>query len=339
MNTHEDTLAIDRIPANRRLVEELYARGFLAPAGRRAALEFINPHDQWKLWIARLLLVAGSALVLSGVVYFFAYNWNLIPPAVKFAAIQLGVVAAVAAACRYGLTRMGGQVLMVGASVFVGVFLAVFGQVYQTGADAYQLFLTWSVLILGWSVISNFAPQWTLWLAVTNAALVLWWGQAVQPTFEEHVLIYGYLALLNGTALGLRELGALRGDDWLAARWTRVLLTVVTLGLLLVPVLKMITSRGGIETSILLVGILGLVGHVAFYVVFRHYLRDMWALALTILSACLIVETAMYRLVFEAFADFLELALFILGWVTLAIFTGAIVYLRFITGRFRTEHG
>ena len=153
--------------------------------------------------------------MLSGVVYFFAYNWNLIPPAAKFASIQIAVIAAVAAACFCGLTRVSGKTLMIAASVFAGVFLAVFGQVYQTGADAYQLFLTWSLLILGWSVISNFAPQWTLWLAVTNVALVLWWEQAALPTYEMDFLIFGYLALFNGAALALREWGTLRGVDWI----------------------------------------------------------------------------------------------------------------------------
>ena len=339
MNTHEDTLAIDRIPANRRLVEELYARGYLTPVGRRAALEFLNPHDRWKLWIARLLLAIGSALVLSGAVYFFAYNWNLIPPAVKFTFLQVGVIAAVAAACRYGLTRMGGQVLMVGASVFVGVFLAVFGQIYQTGADAYQLFLTWSLLILGFSVISNFAPQWTLWLAVTNVALVLWWRQAALPTYEMNSLIFVYLALLNGAALGLREWGALRGVDWAAPRWTRVLLTLVMLGVLLIPVLSMIWTSGDASTPIMLAGIIGLMGHVALYAVYRHFLRDMWALAATVLSGCLILEAVVNRVLGEIFDNFGAAGWLILGLATLVIFSTAIVYLRSVTNRFRVMHG
>ena len=335
---HDDTLAIDRLSANRRLVEELYARGFLTANGRRAALEFLHPHTQWALWISRLLLVVGSALVLSGVVYFFAYNWILVPSAVKLGSVQLGVIAAVAAACYYGLKAMGGQVLLLGASVIVGVFLAVFGQIYQTGADAYQLFLTWSVLILGFSAISNFAPQWTLWLAVTNTALVLWWQQAALPTYEMNFLIFAYLALLNGAALGLREWCALRGVDWVAARWTRVLLTLVTLGVLLIPVLWLITSSDGVRNSVLLTGIIGLIGHLAFYAVYRHVLRDMWALAATVLSGCLILEAAAYRAVLEAFSEFAELALFSLGWATLIIFSGAIVYLRSIMSRLRVSY-
>ena len=338
MTRQNDTLAIDRIPANRRLVEELYSRGFLTENGRRAALDYLLPHSQWALWTSRLLLVFGSALILSGIVYFFAYNWALVPAAVKLGSVQLGVVAAVAAACYCGLKKTGGQILLLAASVFVGVFLAVFGQIYQTGADAYQLFLTWSLVILGWSVISNFAALWTLWLAVTNTAVVLWWQQAALPTYEMAFLIFGYLALLNGTALGLREWGAVRGYGWIGVRWTRVLFALVTLGVLLIPVLRLVTSSDGVSNSLLLTGIGGLIGHCAIYAIYRYWLRDIWVLAATVLSACLILEAAAYRVVLDAFAELASLALFSLGWATLIIFSGAVVYLRSIVRRIRVPH-
>ena len=328
MNERSGTTAIDQIPANRRVVEELHAHGYLTASARQAALEFLNPHIQWGLWISRLLLVVGSALVLSGVVYFFAYNWSQIPPAVKLAGIQIGVIALVLSACRCGLTQMTGQVLMVAASVLVGVFLAVFGQIYQTGADAYQLFLTWSLLILGWCMISNFAAQWTLWLAVTNVALVLWWVQAGLPTNDTFVLIFVYLALLNGAMLALREFGAQRGHDWVAARWTRVLPTLITLGVLLIAVLWMIESRGDASSSVMLAGIIGLLGHVTLYAVYRHGLRDIWALAATVLSGCLLLIATVNRVVDEVLGDFTAAGWMILGLATLAIFSAAIVYLR-----------
>ena len=328
MNEHRGAVGIDQIPANRQVVEALHAHGYLSASARQAALEFLHPHVQWRLWISWLLLVSGSALVLSGVVYFFAYNWNQIPAGAKLAAIQIGVIASVAAAARYGLTQTGGQVLMVGASVLVGVFLAVFGQIYQTGADAYQLFLTWSLLILGWCVISNFAAQWTLWVAVTNVALVLWWRQAALPTAEAVVLIFVYLALLNGAVLALREWGVRRGYDWVAARWTRVLLTLVTLGVLLIPVLWLIESGGDASSSVLLTGIIGLIGHVILYAVYRHVLRDMRVIAATVLSGCLILEATVNRVLGEVFGDFAAASWMILGLATLIIFGAAIVYLR-----------
>lgn len=328
---------IDQVPANRQLVEELHAHGYLTATARQAALEFLKPHDQWDLWIPRLLLVVGSALVISGVVYFFAYNWSQIPPIAKFASIQVGIVVAVGAACRYGLTRTNGQVLMVGASVLVGVFLAVFGQIYQTGADAYELFTAWSVLILGWCVISNFAAQWALWLAVTNLALGLWWWQAVLPTEETEMLIYTYLALLNGAALTVREWAAMRGVDWLAPRWTRVSLALVTLWALLVPAATMVLASDT-TTSMLVTGITGLIGHVVLFTVCRWVLRDAWAVSATVLSGCLFLDAVAYRILANVSGDDSAATWLILGLATLAIFGAALVYLRSIVQELRTAH-
>ena len=327
-------MTINQVPANRQLVEELYAHGYLTAAARQAALEFLKPHDQWDLWIPRLLLVVGGALVISGVVYFFAYNWSQIPPIAKFASIQVGIVVAVGAACRYGFTRTNGQVLMVGASVLVGVFLAVFGQIYQTGADAYELFTAWSLLILGWCVISNFAPQWALWLVVTNLALYLWWRQAALPTEEMEMLIYAYLALLNGAALALREGGAMRGVDWLAARWTRVLLTLAMLWAFLVPAATLVVASDT-TTSILVTGCIGLVGHVALYTVYRHMLPDAWAVSATVLSGCLILYAAASRILGDVLGDNTAAFWSTLGLVTLVIFTAATVYLRAVATKLK----
>ena len=40
-------MGIEQVPANRRLVEELHAYGYLTATAREAALEFLKPRDQW----------------------------------------------------------------------------------------------------------------------------------------------------------------------------------------------------------------------------------------------------------------------------------------------------
>ena len=174
-----------------------------------------------------------------------------------------------------------------------------------------------------------------MWLAVTNVALLLWWGQAALPTNDMNFLIFGYLALFNGAVLGLREWGAQRGVEWAAQRWTRVLLT---LGVLLIPVLWLIGSSGGVRTSILVTGIIGLHGHVAHYAVYRHVLPDMRALAATVLSGCLILDAAAYRVLGDAFGDYDAAAWLSRGLATLLIFAAAIIYLRSITKKVQVAH-
>lgn len=96
------------------------------------------------------MLFLGLALTLSGVVCFFVWNWDALPGLAKLAIVQAGIVGCCVVACQKKIATLPGKAAITGAAVLVGVFLAVFGQVYQTGADAYQLFVGWALLILPW---------------------------------------------------------------------------------------------------------------------------------------------------------------------------------------------
>jgi uncharacterized membrane protein len=61
---------------------------------------------------------------------------------------KLGIVACCGVVLRKGLESAIGKAAQIGASVLVGVFLAIFGQVYQTGADSWLLFAARAGLIL-----------------------------------------------------------------------------------------------------------------------------------------------------------------------------------------------
>lgn len=337
-DTEKHSYTLKQIPANRKLVEELYVHGKITREAREYALNFLYPHNQWGLWISRLLLITGVALILSGIVYFFAFNWAKITPIMKLSSLEFGMIACVIGACCYSLQRIGGQVLLFCGSVLVGVFMAVFGQIYQTGADAYQLFMMWSLLTLGWTLISNFAVQWVFWLFVTNTFLVLWWQQAALPTQEIEFMIFTYLAVLNGAALALREYLAMeKSYAWLKARWTRTLLTVATLLIMLIPILVWITKPDKATESIILSAVIGLIGHGAAYFFYRYKLPDIWSLAATVLSGCMMVETAIFKMLLQAFHT--ESAIFLLmGLTTIGVFTCAITYLRKIAKEMEARH-
>ncbi len=74
---------------------------------------------------------------------------------------------------RFQLIR---QLLLLIASVITGSLLALFGQVYQTGADTWQLFFGWAVLIVPWVIIARFPALWLLWLELINTGLILYFG-------------------------------------------------------------------------------------------------------------------------------------------------------------------
>ncbi len=340
MDTEKHSYTLKQIPANRRLIEELYSHGKITREAREYALNLLYPHKQWGLWISRLLLVIGAALVLSGIIYFFAFNWAKISSAVKLSSIQFGIIGCLTGAYFYSLQRLSGQVLLLCASVLVGVFMAVFGQIYQTGADAYQLFMVWSLLTLGWTLISNFAAQWIFWLLITNIFLGLWWQQAALPTKEMEGMIFTYMAILNGAALALREYLALRREyEWLDARWTRAILTIVTLLIMLVPIVVWIVEPSMATKSIILSGLVGLIGHGAAYFLYRYKLPDMWSLAATVLSGCIIFELFVFeRLLREYFGRNDAEMYLIMGFLTLGVFSTAIIYLRNVSKKLEADH-
>ncbi|ULT43759.1 DUF2157 domain-containing protein [Niabella defluvii] len=72
------------------------------------------------------------------------------------------------------------SIILTGAAALVGVLFAVFGQVYQTGANAYDFFLAWVIFISLWVWVSNFAALWLLYLLLVNTTIVLYAEQVAQ---------------------------------------------------------------------------------------------------------------------------------------------------------------
>ena len=157
MDVEAKSSELEAIPANRKLVEQLYAQAQISKAARDYALGYLYPSRLWGLWASRLLLALGVSLVLAGIIYFFAFNWARIDQLAKLMAIQAGIVGClIGAYCYcYSPSSLYGRTLLLSASVLIGVFLAVFGQIYQTGADSYKLFAAWSLLIFGWTLLSS----------------------------------------------------------------------------------------------------------------------------------------------------------------------------------------
>ena len=94
----------------------------------------------WRLWLDRGLLVLGVALIVAGIGYFFAHNWQHLTDDDKLGSAPGRSWRRLPVRSGLGRDRFIGKLLLLAASLLVGVFLAVFGQVYQTGADTYSLF-------------------------------------------------------------------------------------------------------------------------------------------------------------------------------------------------------
>lgn len=133
--------------------------------------------SQWRRFLNLLLPALGVSFMVSGIIFFFAYNWADLNKFVKLGVIEallVGAVALVLFARWNGSTK---QIILTGASFLVGALFAVYGQIYQTGADAYDFFLGWTVFVTLWTIASGYPPLWLVWLGLVNITIYLYGEQ------------------------------------------------------------------------------------------------------------------------------------------------------------------
>ncbi|MEO7213490.1 DUF2157 domain-containing protein [Mucilaginibacter sp.] len=116
----------------------------------------------WAKFIDVALLSLGVAFAVAGIIFFFAYNWHTLHKFAKLGIAQLLLLAAVLVVLFVKLPGLIKNIVLTGASVLVGLLFSVFGQIYQTGAEAYDFFLGWTVFILIWAIVAEFAPLWLI---------------------------------------------------------------------------------------------------------------------------------------------------------------------------------
>jgi uncharacterized membrane protein len=209
-------------------LQVLAQAGVLPPPALERALHLAVASPErpaWRRFLSAVLLGFGALLVLSGVIYFFAYNWAGLHRFAKLGLLLAAISLSALAAWSLG-ERLAGQFSLLFAAVLVGPLLAVYGQVYQTGADPYELFLGWAALILPWVALARFSPLWLLLLLLVDTSLILFWDQV----FDGKPTTLGVtLALVNGAAWAAHEYFSWRGVPWLRGRWLPRILAVMTL--------------------------------------------------------------------------------------------------------------
>jgi uncharacterized membrane protein len=295
-------------------LRHLLKAGLLDRAGFERALELagIAPDGHaWRRFLDWLLAGLGAALLLSGMVFFFAYNWADMHRFSKFALLEVTLLIGVALAWRLGPDSQAGRSALFGAAVLPGVLLAVYGQVYQTGADPYGLFLTWCLLVTPWVLIGRLAALWLLWLALANLSLILWWtgvhrppqwlefAQMIMPlfgmgfVFTDADLAFIVVAI-NAAALLLYEMLASR-VAWLSGRWMPRVIMLAILATLIVPVLRAILQDSIFDDSpetrsIRLAPLLWMGLSAAGVWAYLNWRRDLFMLAALALEAIIIAS-------------------------------------------------
>ncbi|MBI4777849.1 DUF2157 domain-containing protein [Candidatus Desantisbacteria bacterium] len=309
-----------------RIINKFSQDGLLNDDAFIAASRILRPISNWFSWARQMLFIFGNTLVLAGIIFFFAYNWSKMGRFFKFGLIESGIIVCIIGSYLQGRTQLTGKVLLLCASVMVGVLLAVYGQIYQTGADTFELFIGWAILIFGWVVISEFDALWLLWLIILNTGVILYWAQVGSPAYS---ISYEYLclavAVINGLALALCEAAMLRGVKWLRERWLCNILLATFLVALLIPTINQIVDSESAKVVTVFIACTWIIAIVGGYICYRYKLRDMVSLSLIIWNVCIVILTMVARALFDSsnFNDsgpYLFFSLIILGLVSGAAF-------------------
>uniref|UniRef100_UPI001180D9A7 DUF2157 domain-containing protein n=1 Tax=Pelomonas sp. KK5 TaxID=1855730 RepID=UPI001180D9A7 len=235
--------------------------------------------------LPRGLAVLGAALLGLGLVMWVAANWDDFGRAGRFALLQGAVLVTGLAAGRRAWGPAPGLLALVG----IGALFAYFGQTYQTGADAWQLFALWALLALPLALVLRSDVLWAPW-AVVAAAAISFWVQAhtghrwrIEPgDLAVQLLGFALLALLW---LGLGPLARRRTGAGAWAMRTALLLSVLSvLGVALGGLFaRHVGPQYGAGLVLLALIAAVLVGLAAFFDLFS---LSVVALALDVLLVC-----------------------------------------------------
>ena len=180
----------------RERIHALHGEGRLTAELRDYLLDRLKVPADWWMGLDRVLLVFGVAQLLAGVLFFFAFNWDGMSRLSKFTTLEIAVVGSMLAAWWRGYDRPSGRALVFSSLLFTGILLAVFGQEYQTGADAYELFLNWTLLITPVVLIQRRSELWFLWLVIAHLAIGIWYDTIAVDVLDWNYM--GGLAIMAG---------------------------------------------------------------------------------------------------------------------------------------------
>lgn len=132
----------------------------------------------WQKLLSSQALWLGAILLSSGLICLLAANWTSLGKWTRLSGLQVLLIATVGLAF-WCARRRGTQgnlflALVMLAAVGVGALLGLVGQTYQTGAQSWQLFAWWTVLLLPWALTLRRPGLWLFWLVIMNFALMLW---------------------------------------------------------------------------------------------------------------------------------------------------------------------
>lgn len=265
---------------------------------------------------AGLCLFSGAvAQILAAIIFFYAANWWNMDTALKLGILMAALMVCAAGAALSG-TGFQRSCWATAGAILSGVLFAVHGQIWQTGANAWELFALWTGLALVWALLTEADSAWCVTSVVAATAFWLWVDQT-RPWSD----IYGGrlfmgLAAVVAVVLIARLIAARRPGSSAPAAWFLPLhYTLIATGITVGGLLNALNywpfawAGGSWEgewypPGVLLLGIALGVGAMVLAPVRRF---GPWPFALGLIQAVILTEAFLIRIV-SIITDHLGLA-------------------------------
>ncbi|WP_078548902.1 GDYXXLXY domain-containing protein [Litchfieldia alkalitelluris] len=110
--------------------------------------------------------LGGIILIITSIIYFFAANWEVFS---RFEQLGLAVSSMLLIYfCAFLTSKLLAHQtflyrwFLVGGAITFGVSVALVGQIYNSHADSYMLFVIWFLPTLAFAIITKYVPFWIL---------------------------------------------------------------------------------------------------------------------------------------------------------------------------------
>lgn len=279
----------------RPLLYILTQKGYLDKTTLENSFQDAEIYPSKKLWQYSLdgfLLSLGIVFMLCGVIFFFAYNWAIVPKFVKLGLVQSGIIILTLLVFTRKKNDLLTKIGLTAACVLVGATFAVFGQIYQTGANAYDFFLWWTILISAWVLAADFLPLWAIYIFLVNMTIILYVGQVLGHWFHAYML--NILFLINAGVVFIWEFIRYQRSISYQHRWFGRLVMVGALSVILLVVEVGIWDHFG-ESGQVLGAVLMLIFLSLGIYVYAYKIHDIFALSMIYLCLIAVGSTIIYE--------------------------------------------
>ena len=299
------TVSLDDVP-------QLIRSGALPKSQYMKAVSYLRDTSFWKRWAIRALFALAIGHILSGIIFFFAFNWNDLSGMMKFAIVGGGIFASLLG---WGIAKLdspAGQALGITATILTGVMFAVLGQVYQTPAMIHTPFVFWAALTLPFALASRNLAHWTVWIVIFTVAVTTYANSGLRLAGYDvganllNILVSGGFV---ATLMGLDKIIALH-MRWARAEWFRVLLVLGAIGFAFFGFTESFWDRG--SQGLLWIISLGIIGALIAYLYYRK--PTLAALSLATFGGFTLVAQIGFKL-FEGFNDSVGVFFLVFIWL------------------------